>query len=78
LDLSGNVYEWCLTKWENDYENYEQDNRLEGVSQRVLRGGSFSISLRDVRCAYRLLFPNFRYDGYGFRVVVSSRNEQSE
>jgi formylglycine-generating enzyme required for sulfatase activity len=72
LDLSGNALEWCLTKWENDYENYEQDNRLDGTSQRVLRGGSFDLSSRSARCAFRYrLSPYDGYNDYGFRVCVS-------
>jgi formylglycine-generating enzyme required for sulfatase activity len=72
LDLSGNVWEWCLTKWENDYENYEQDNRLEETSQRVLRGGSFDLTPGFVRCAVRFVGnPYNRNLNYGFRVCVS-------
>ena len=71
-DLSGNVWEWCATKWEGSYEGYRGDNDPEGDDVRVLRGGAFSDEARYVRCASRLrLNPSYRYRYYGFRVVAS-------
>jgi formylglycine-generating enzyme required for sulfatase activity len=69
---SGNVWEWCRTKWEDDYENYQNDIALEGSARRVVRGGAFSGPEARVRCAFRNgRYPGYRYDYYGFRVVVS-------
>jgi formylglycine-generating enzyme required for sulfatase activity len=80
-DLSGNVLEWCLTRWEDDYRNYQDDNGLAGDDRRVLRGGSFRGSLRGVRsaCRYRN-FPQYRVVSYGFRVVAApfSQSARSE
>lgn len=71
-DLSGNVIEWCRTKWEENYEQYQDNDALEGNSLRVLRGGAFGYSGGDVRCAFRHdLSPYYRADYLGFRVVVS-------
>ena len=71
-ELSGNVFEWCATKWEDSYEDYRGDSELEGTGARVVRGGSFGLDLRLVRCAYRNWFdPDARGDRVGFRVVVS-------
>jgi formylglycine-generating enzyme required for sulfatase activity len=57
-DMAGNVWEWC-----EDYYDNSKDTR-------VLRGGSFAIVPRSVRCAYRnRLDPENRYANYGFRVV---------
>jgi formylglycine-generating enzyme required for sulfatase activity len=71
-DLSGNVWEWCRIEWEEDYTDYRGDDDLGGSDRRVLRGGSFYDPARLVRCACRVgNFPDFRYEGYGFRVVAS-------
>jgi len=72
-DLSGNVWEWCRTKWEDNYKDYEGDDDLEGSALRVLRGGSFVDSGSIVRCACRNLglYPDGRVGYYGFRVVAS-------
>jgi len=71
-DLSGNVWEWCRTKWERDYEGYRDDNDPGGEALRVLRGGSFYRYQGSVRCACRWDLPLDRYDPSGFRVVVAS------
>lgn len=71
-DLSGNVWEWCRTKWEESYEGYRDDNDLEGTSQRVLRGGAFDVDARFVRAAFRVgFYPFYRFNYFGFRVVLS-------
>ena len=70
-ETSGNVWEWCRTKWEDDYENYRGDDDLEGKDLRVLRGGAFDGDRVDVRSAYRYRnIPNRSYGHYGFRLVV--------
>ena len=72
LDMSGNVWEWCLTKWEENYKNYMYDNTLEGKEPRVLRGGAFLDYAGGVRCAYRYGFnPYSGYYSLGFRVVLA-------
>ncbi|GAB4450234.1 MAG: SUMF1/EgtB/PvdO family nonheme iron enzyme [Anaerolineae bacterium] len=71
-DMSGNVWEWCLTAFQESYEDYKDDNDKQGNTPRVLRGGAFHFNLQNVRCAVRHgSFPNLRnFDG-GFRVVLS-------
>ena len=70
-DMSGNVWEWCRTKWENNYENYRGDDNLDGDAHRVLRGGSFDLFQRSVRCAFRSsYFPRLINWGLGFRLAV--------
>jgi formylglycine-generating enzyme required for sulfatase activity len=74
-DLSGNVWEWCGTKWRGSY-NEAADESLEGDAPRVLRGGAFFNVLRLVRCAVRLRSnPNRWYRLSGFRVCVAARQE---
>jgi formylglycine-generating enzyme required for sulfatase activity len=72
-DLSGNVWEWCRTKWEENYRDYQGDDDLEGDERRVLRGGAFFNDESSVRCAFRddWYFPNLRSWNFGFRVVAS-------
>jgi formylglycine-generating enzyme required for sulfatase activity/energy-coupling factor transporter ATP-binding protein EcfA2 len=71
-DLSGNVWEWCRTKWEESYEGYQGDNDLEGTSRRVLRGGAFDLNAGLVRAAVRPRYdPYDRSWSYGFRVVLA-------
>lgn len=71
-DMSGNVWEWCQTKWRDNYSTPPDDDPT-GDIMRVVRGGSFSNDAGNVRCAVRnRLIPNNRYRDYGFRVVVAS------
>ncbi|MBK8783147.1 MAG: SUMF1/EgtB/PvdO family nonheme iron enzyme [Anaerolineales bacterium] len=63
LDMSGNVFEWCATEWQENYAEYlkKENNQPEGDARRVLRGGSFGSDDRLVRCAYRgWYFPLYR------------------
>lgn len=74
LDMSGNVWEWCATQSTGSYKNYSknENNDLEGDAPRVLRGGAFPYSVRNVRCAFRNRgYPHGRDYSIGFRVVVS-------
>ena len=41
LDMSGNVAEWCLTKWQETHDLIPQDD-IEGTSYRVIKGGSYT------------------------------------
>jgi formylglycine-generating enzyme required for sulfatase activity len=77
LDMSGNVWEWCRTKWMDNYESYEEqaDHGLEGASNRVLRGGAFGFNRRYIRCAFSDYLPVLPPGGYGFRVCVVSRQD---
>ncbi len=49
LDMSGNVWEWCL----NEYSN-PANTQLSGTERRVLRGGSWSYDRLRARAAARL------------------------
>ncbi len=78
LDMSGNVWEWCRTKWQESYQDYGGDdlmgpaNDLEGDALRVLRGGAFGNSQWNVRCACRIWFFPFDWNwDFGFRLCVA-------
>ncbi len=74
LDLSGNVWEWCLTKWRSNYEQPE-DNVVDGISRRVIRGGAFYHDPQFSRSAHRSYNdPVVRNIHYGFRIVLSSHD----
>jgi len=77
LDMSGNVWEWCLTRWVDSYSGYgererrERLNEPEGEFPRVLRGGAFGSDQWYARCASRRrLDPGDWYRLRGFRVVA--------
>jgi formylglycine-generating enzyme required for sulfatase activity/energy-coupling factor transporter ATP-binding protein EcfA2 len=74
LDMSGNVLEWCATRWTDDYEGYAEKGSslqdLKGDVLRVWRGGAFGNDRRLARCAYRNWnYPHYRLDSLGVRVV---------
>ncbi|MEN8166999.1 MAG: SUMF1/EgtB/PvdO family nonheme iron enzyme [Pseudomonadota bacterium] len=79
LDMSGNVWEWTRSRYLDQLEAYPTDKEkrqqledMSGNDRRVLRGGSFDVNPRDVRCASRRYSgPDFRSYFIGFRVVVS-------
>jgi len=73
-DLSGNVWEWCLSVYQPyPYEPQKNNlNDLEARGVRVLRGGSWFSDARYARCAARLgLDPVYFDDRVGVRVVLS-------
>jgi formylglycine-generating enzyme required for sulfatase activity len=76
-DMAGNVWEWCQTKWTENYKNYDQGVKdresLEGSDPRVVRGGSFrNLGPGRVRCAARYGgYPGDLGRAVGFRLVVS-------
>jgi formylglycine-generating enzyme required for sulfatase activity/RES domain-containing protein len=79
-DMHGNVWEWCLDEWhENyygsptdgsawvDYGEGEKSNELGKI--RLLRGGSWYSIPRYCRSVFRVYFhPDFRINVIGFRV----------
>ncbi len=71
LDMSGNTWEWCLTKWRQDYTT-APDNDPIGPAPRVVRGGSCAGDAGFVRCAARgRQNPHYRDSCTGFRVVAA-------
>jgi formylglycine-generating enzyme required for sulfatase activity len=70
LDMGGNVWEWCLTKWRPNYSTPPDDDP-SGQEPRVVRGGSYIGDAGFVRCATRgRLNSHYRDCSVGFRVVA--------
>ena len=84
-DMIGNVYEWCLDKWDkNFYKQSLRDNPISGESiievvnnftdiktSRILRGGSCVSMPQNVRVAYRTRnTPRCTCFTIGFRCVM--------
>ncbi len=85
-DVVGNVYEWCLDKWDrNFYARSPENNPISGESingtvnnyteiksSRILRGGSCVSTPQNVRVAYRSRnTPRYTCYSIGFRCVMS-------
>ncbi len=73
LDMAGNVWEWCLSRWAIPYV-FPENIDSEGDSNRVVRGGSWFNNDNQARCSHRLkLHPNLRFDhDVGFRVSLNA------
>jgi formylglycine-generating enzyme required for sulfatase activity len=74
-DLSGNVWEWCSSKFAS-YPYVSTDGREDQVSSgkelRVVRGGAWYLPPIRLRCANRsFLAPDYSYNSLGFRIVQS-------
>jgi formylglycine-generating enzyme required for sulfatase activity len=74
-DMSGNIYEWCQDTYnETAYRKHDRNNPVltgEGI-KRVIRGGSWSNSPHEIRCAYRAsVNPDFKGNYIGFRLVMT-------
>ncbi len=68
LDMSGNVWEWCLNE-------YDQSRNIApaGDARRVVRGGAGANNQTLARAASRFdLAPDSRNGGLGFRLVCAS------
>ncbi len=67
VDMTGNVWEWCLTEYETG------EDGINGTNVRLLRGGSwFNTSTSNFRADYRgWVSPDDRNDFWGFRLSHS-------
>jgi eukaryotic-like serine/threonine-protein kinase len=78
-DMHGNLWEWCLDEWVNNYNGAPVDGHARGTVQdngnnRLLRGGSWRDSSKVCRSANRIsgaVSFVYNYD-VGLRVVLDS------
>jgi len=89
LDMAGNVWEWTRSLWGEDYwkepsfkypydpADGREDPEAPDSIGHVLRGGSFYLDLRAVRCAFRGGRDVSFSDGedFGFRVCVMAQQD---
>ncbi len=69
LNMSGNLWEWCLT----NYTNPDNSDIRNIVSRRVLRGGSFNYFQSGATASYREFSSSYDADQlFGFRCVLSA------
>jgi formylglycine-generating enzyme required for sulfatase activity len=73
VDMAGNVWEWCINKYDDPSDTAVDDSG----DWRVVRGGSWLNSRGSARAASRNYDnPNLRGLNLGFRVVVRRRPSQ--
>jgi formylglycine-generating enzyme required for sulfatase activity len=76
-DMHGNVWEWCLDHWHDNYEGAPTDGSAwlteNEKASRVRRGGSWVNIPRDCRSACRYYDdPGYRPYDFGFRVLCEA------
>ena len=69
-DMSGNIWEWCLTDYNNPASSIAENGNVRSSPLRVLRGGSWADD-GNFACAASQNgdFPDFGNYSYGFRIV---------
>lgn len=82
MDMIGNAWKWCLTKWRVD-PTLPEDNCIEGKDSRVYRGGSWGSDMwrtepwlpEELHCGRRYwnLPEDERPDAVGFFIVMGPR-----
>jgi len=71
-DMLGNVWEWTEDSYHDSYNGAPTDGSAwqGGGAKRVLRGGSWNNSPRNVRAAVRNMDnPEIRFSSFGFRLA---------
>ena len=69
-DMCGNIWEWCLSKWDVEY-SFPENIEPEGTEHRGLRGGSWYNSVQFApSAAHDCLDADLGVNDVGFRLVV--------
>jgi len=70
LDMSGNVWEWTSSLYEDYPYSDDHENINDDTNRRVIRGGAFDSTADNLRAAYRSrLHPSNDFNLVGFRCV---------
>jgi formylglycine-generating enzyme required for sulfatase activity len=78
FDMLGNVYEWCQDRYESYQtggteaiiDDIKTVNKIDIISSRLLRGGSFKTFSANLRSAYRFgPEPVIRRGDHGLRLA---------
>ncbi|MBD2130978.1 SUMF1/EgtB/PvdO family nonheme iron enzyme [Sphaerospermopsis sp. FACHB-1094] len=76
-DMHGNLWEWCLDDYEDNYNNAPIDGSylINNVKKnKLLRGGSWLFNARNCRSGERWrYFRDTKFSEVGFRVVLISK-----
>jgi formylglycine-generating enzyme required for sulfatase activity len=84
LDMAGNVLEWCLDVYDENYYQHchgdgvvsDPSNVGDAAGPRVLRGGAFDDDAGDLRASGRYgSVPGARGRNVGFRCVLAPRRQ---
>jgi formylglycine-generating enzyme required for sulfatase activity len=72
-DIHGNVWEWCLDTWHENYQAAPTDGSawINENNYQVLRGGSWISLAKNCRSAHRNWgTPGLRFYNFGFRLAL--------
>ena len=71
MDMTGNVWEWCLTAWGKEIAE------LGGYTYRAMRGGAWNVSnLENLRAVTRYGHsPRGQLNDAGFRIVCAEAGQ---
>lgn len=70
-EMSGNVWEWCITPWQSSYKDYDDTKNIKNSKSNILRGGSWLVNFDNLRVSFRDNdFPGSHSNYVGFRLLA--------